>query len=332
LEWESKNRPTAKFPTLLSETGLFTLVEGHQTVPALIPYSVNSPLWSDAAHKERFIALPGDSKIAFAPNRGWNFPDGTVLVKTFSLDLEDGNPASRHRIETRLLTRQQGEWVGYSYAWNEAQTEATLVQKTGVDRTFTLQDSRAPDGKRQQTWHYPSRAECMVCHSRAANFVLGLTALQMNKVHDYGEVSDNQLRTLSHIGAFTEPLPQRPEEYGKLVNPYNPQAPLDARARSYLHANCAQCHIGAGGGNALMELEFTTAPDSTNIFSVPPQHTTFGIAEAMLIAPGNPNQSIVYQRLLRRGPDQMPPLATSMVDDQAVKLFREWIAEMAPNP
>jgi hypothetical protein len=81
-----------------------------------------------------------------------------------------------------------------------------------------------------------------------------------------------------------------------------------------------------------MELEFTTAPDSTNIFRVAPQHTTFGIAEAMLIAPGNPNQSIVYQRLLRRGPDQMPPLATSMVDDQAVKLFREWIAEMAPNP
>ena len=92
LEWEPKNRPTTKFPTLLSETGLFTLVEGHQTVPGLIPYTVNSPLWSDAAHKERFIALPGDSKIAFTPNRGWNFPDGAVLVKTFSLDLEDGNP------------------------------------------------------------------------------------------------------------------------------------------------------------------------------------------------------------------------------------------------
>ena len=332
LEWEPKNRPTTKFPTLLSETGLFTLVEGHQTVPGLIPYTVNSPLWSDAAHKERFIALPGDSKIAFTPNRGWNFPDGAVLVKTFSLDLEDGTPASRHRIETRLLTRQQGEWVGYSYAWNEAQTEATLVQKTGVDRTFTIQDARAPGGKREQTWHYPSRAECMVCHSRAANFVLGLTALQMNKVHDYGAVSDNQLRTLSHIGVFTEPLPNPPEEYGKLVNPYNPQAPLDARARSYLHANCAQCHIGAGGGNALMELEFTTAPESTNIFGVVPQHTTFSIADAMLIAPGNPDRSIIYQRLLRRGPDQMPPLATSMIDDQAVKLFREWISQMKPTP
>ena len=332
LEWGQRNQQTTTFPTLLSETGLFTSVEGHQTVPALIPYSVNSPLWSDAAHKERFIALPSDSKIAFTPDRGWNFPDGTVLVKTFSLDLEDGNPASRHRIETRLLTQQQSEWVGYSYAWNDAQTDATLVQKTGVDRTFTIQDSRASTGKREQTWHYPSRAECMVCHSRATNFVLGLTTLQMNKVHDYGRVADNQLRTLSHIGAFTEPLPNPPEEYGKLVNPYDPQAPLDARARSYLHANCAQCHIGAGGGNALMELEFTTAPDSTNIFRVAPQHTTFGIADAMLIAPGNPDQSIVYQRLLRRGPDQMPPLATSMVDDEAVKLLREWIAEMEPNP
>lgn len=331
LERAPKDQPVSEFPTQLHETGLFTSVKGHQTVPALIPYSVNTPLWSDGTHKERFIGLPGDSQIEFTTVRGWNFPDGTVLVKTFALDLETGNPASRHRIETRLLTRQEGEWVGYSYVWNDKQTNATLVHRTGMDRVFTIRDSRSPGGIREQTWHYPSRAECMVCHTRAANFVLGLTLLQMNKVHDYGHASDNQLRTLDGIDVFTQPLPVPPETYRKLVNPYNPQEPLGARARSYLHANCANCHMDGGGGNAPMVLEFTTAQDETNIFGAYPQHDTFGIADAMLIAPGNPERSIIYHRVSRRGPGQMPPLATSRVDRQAVQLLGDWITQMEPT-
>jgi hypothetical protein len=105
--------PAAPFPTRLSETGLFVSVRGHQVQPALIPYSVNAPLWSDGADKERFIALPGTSQIDFTTARGWNFVDGAVLVKTFALQ--------GRRIETRLLTRQQGQWYGYSYLWNDDQ-------------------------------------------------------------------------------------------------------------------------------------------------------------------------------------------------------------------
>src|SRR5439155_17419 len=96
----------------------------------------------------------------------WNFPDGTVLVKTFALEMEAGNPASRRRVETRLLTNQEGEWVGYCYLW-EDQADAVLVAAGGTDRRFTIRDAKAPGGKREQTWHFPSRAECMVCHSRA---------------------------------------------------------------------------------------------------------------------------------------------------------------------
>src|SRR5262249_11970514 len=96
---------------------------------------------------------------------------------------------------TRLLTLQQGKWAGYSYEWNDDQTDAVLLLAAGKDRPFTV-------GKRQQTWHYPSRAECQVCHSRAANFVLGPSLLQMNRDHDYGGVIDNQLRALEHIGVF----------------------------------------------------------------------------------------------------------------------------------
>ena len=321
-----------EFPTRLSHTGLFTSVEDYQIAPGLIPYSVNAPLWSDGAYKERAIALPGNSQIEFTTERGWNFPEGTVLVKTFSLNLEASNPASRHRIETRLLVRQSGEWTGYTYAWNEAQTDAILVAKNGIDRIFTIRDTRTSGNLQKQRWHYPSRAECMVCHTRAANFVLGLTTLQMNKAHDYSSVSDNQLRTLSHLGVFTQPLSKHPEAYPKLVSPYDHNGSLEARARSYLHVNCANCHVKEGGGNSLMELEFTTKRDKANIFGIRPQHGVFGIKDARLIAPGSPERSIIYYRVSHRGEGQMPPLGTLRVDNQAVQLLSDWIVQMDTMP
>ena len=330
---ERKPESTEKFPIRLSETGMFTSVKDHQTGPGLISYSVNAPLWADGAHVERFIALPGDSQIDMpaAAGVGWSFPDGTALIQTFALDLEVGNPASRHRIETRLLTRQQGEWVGYSYIWNDEQTDATLVDAAGTDYIFTIQDSSFPKGSREQPWHYPSREECMDCHSRAANYVLGLTTLQMNKVHNYGAVSDNQLRTLNHINIFKEPLSKPLKEYPKLVDPYNPKEPLEARARSYLHAACANCHVHTGGGNARIVLDFTTALDKTYSVGFRPQHDAYGIPDAMLVAPGDPERSILYHRVARHGKGKMPPLATSQQDLQAAQLLYDWISQMKPT-
>jgi len=322
------NRP--KFPTRLSETGLFTSVRDNKPQPALIPYSVNSPLWSDGAHKERFLALPGLSHLDMTPSRGWNFPDGTVLVKTFSLESEAGKPASRRRIETRLLTKQEGEWAGYSYRWDEAQTEAVLVEASGTDRRFTIKDAKAPGGKRQQTWHYPSRAECMVCHSRAANYVLGLCTAQMNKDHDYGGVVANQLATLEQLGIFTKALPKPAEKLPRLYDPDDERVDLDKRARSYLHANCSQCHVEAGGGNAMMQLEFTTPRDKMNVIGVRPLHDSFSVSGAKLIDPGHPERSVLCLRMAKRGPGQMPPLATSEVDRDAVQLFHDWIKQMKP--
>ncbi len=330
---ERKPKSTEKFPTRLSETGMFISVKNHQTDPGLIPYSVNAPLWVSGADVERFIALPGDSQIEMsaADGVGWSFPDGTALIQTFSFDLEAGNPNSKHRIETRMLTRQQGEWVGYSYIWNDEQTDATLVAAAGTDRVYTIQDASAPEGSREQSWHYPSREACMDCHSRAANYVLGLTTLQMNKVHNYGVVSDNQLRTLNRIGIFKKPLSKPPEAYPKLSDPYNPKESLEARARSYLHAACANCHVHTGGGNARIVLDFKTDIDKTYSVGFRPQHDTYGIPDAMLIAPGDPERSILYQRVAHRGEGQMPPLATSQKDEQAVQLLYDWISQMKPT-
>jgi uncharacterized repeat protein (TIGR03806 family) len=320
----------SSFPRTLSASGLFRSVKNHEMEPALIPYSVNAPLWGDKAFKKRWIALPGaDSKIDFTTSRGWNFPEGTVLVKSFGLELEESNPASRRWIETRFLTKQQGEWYGYSYAWNDEQTEGFLVEGSGKDRRFEIgvpKSAKHPDGKRTQVWHYPSRTECMVCHSRAAIWVLGLTELQMNKVHDYGHVKDNQLRTLEHLGLFK--IDYAKKKYRSLVDPYDPKADLTLRARSYLHSNCSQCHVEAGGGNAQFDAEFTTALDKTTLINVKPQHHTFNIPDARLIAPGHPERSVLLYRVSHRKEGHMPPLATSMVDEPAVAMLREWIRQM----
>jgi len=328
---ETRKRPP--FPKKLSESGLFASVKGHVVQPALIPYSVNSQLWSDGAHKERFLALPGETQITFSEGGGWKFPEETVLVKSFALDLEAGNPKTRKWIETRFLLFEQNEWVGYSYRWNDAQTDAELVGAKGVDRDFRIKDARAPGGARKQTWHYPSRAECMTCHSRAAQFVLGATTLQMNREHDYGGVKANQLRTLAHIGVFNlkpdkagiAKLPKPPEKLPSLPNPYDESAELEGRARSYLHANCSHCHVEAGGGNSAITLRWTTKTDQMRLIGVAPLHDKFGLTDALLVAPGAPERSILMQRVLRLGQGGMPPLAKTLVDEPAVKMLGEWI-------
>jgi len=170
----------------------------------------------------------------------------------------------------------------------------------------------------------------MVCHSRAANYVLGLTTLQMNKDHDYGGVVDNQLRTLAHLELVT--LAKSPAELEKLIDPDDSSADLDARARSYLHANCSSCHVAAGGGNSAIELEFTTSRDKMNAIDVKPLHHAYDILDARLIAPGSPERSVLLARVSRHGAGRMPPLSTSVVDKRAVVLLSEWIRQMKPTP
>ncbi|HVU90176.1 MAG TPA: PQQ-dependent sugar dehydrogenase [Pirellulales bacterium] len=313
------------FPRRLSETGLFASTADHVPAPGVIPYSVNAPLWSDGAKKERFLAIPDDGQIQFTESRGWNLPDHSVVVKTFFLDTDE-EAGDLRRVETRLMVRDQGEWTGYSYEWNDAQTDAELVVAAGLARDFEVRDT-ATGEPALVTWRFPSRAECMVCHTRAANYVLGLSALQMNRAHDYGTATENQLEVLERLGVFRDKLPKRPAEMGALADPANGDAAVDVRARSYLHANCSHCHVSAGGGNARLELEFTTPPEKMNLLAERPLHDRFGVADALLLAPGDPERSLLLTRIKRTERGRMPPLATSVVDRQAVALFESWIAE-----
>jgi uncharacterized repeat protein (TIGR03806 family) len=342
------------FPRTLSASGLFADVGTHRMAPGVLPYSVNAPFWSDGLIKFRYVALPAGTGINFTSGRGWNFPDRAVLVKSFAVEAVEGDPKSRRWVETRFLTKQGGEWYGYSYEWNAAGTDATLLAAAGADREFAV---KTPAGERTLKWHYPSRAECMVCHSRAQNFVLGLCELQMNKDHDYGAGRpENQVRAFERLGLFRtdwagevggaakggangqqpgqreakeSPLFTRfPTGMKALVDPYDAKQPLDARARSWLHVNCSSCHIEAGGGNAAMELEFGRELASMRIANVKPLHQTFDLPDAKLVAAGHPERSVLVHRLGVRGPGQMPPLASTRVDEAGLALMREWVRSL----
>jgi uncharacterized repeat protein (TIGR03806 family) len=291
----------------------------------VVPYSVNAPLWSDGAKKERFLAVPEDGQIQFTESRGWTFPDHSVLVKTFCVDpIEQAD--NIRRVETRLLVRDQGEWSGYSYRWNDEQTDAELMPSAGGAQEFVVRDATTGEAL-PMTWRFPSRAECMVCHTRAANYVLGLSALQMNRAHDYGATTENQLDVLERLGLFHDKLPKRPAEMLALSDPADGSKAVDLRARSYLHANCSHCHVSAGGGNARLELEFTTPPEKMNLIGERPLHDRFGITDALLLAPGDPGKSLLLTRMKRTERGRMPPLATSVVDRQAMSLMETWIGE-----
>jgi uncharacterized repeat protein (TIGR03806 family) len=339
------------FPRKLSQTGLFASTKDHTPAPGLIPYSVNAELWSDGAKKQRYLALPGESQIEYdavvypqpAPGAlpGWRFPDDTVLVKTFSLEMEAGNPASARRLETRFLhskrmpgTDEVGDdyWRGYTYVWNEDQTDADLLDARGVDRKYTVSDKKAPGGKREQVYHFPSRAECTLCHTMSAKYALGVNTLQMNKDHDYGGVIANQLATLEHIGVFTKPLPRQPEEEPKLADYRDKSQDLTERARSYLHSNCAHCHRKWGGGNAEFQLLYSLPVAETGTVDVRPGQGSFDIKDARILAAGAPERSMILHRMGKLGLGRMPHIASNVVDRDAVEMIRDWITQLPAKP
>ena len=256
-------------------------------------------------------------------------PNGSVLVQTLSLDLADeaGKPV-RKRVETRLLVRQQGEWTGYSYRWNTEQSDAMLVPAAGTSAEVDVADPAEPGGRREQVWRFPSRTECMVCHSRASGFLQGFSPLQLDRDHDYGGIVDNQLRTLEHIGVFEGPLPREARESASAGESL--RFPGSAGVADQVVPACQLRHLprrGRGG-----QLPHGTGPDhprgEMRLINEVPAHDRFDLPDARLVAPGAPERSVLIHRISRRGTGQMPPLVSTEVDRKALTLFTEWIRSL----
>jgi hypothetical protein len=230
-----------------------------------------------------------------------------------------------------VLVRQQGEWTGYSYRWNREQTDAELVARDGAAVELEVADPANPGNLREQTWRFPSRTECLVCHSRAAGFVLAFSPLQLDRDHDYGGVTANQLRTFEHIGLFEGTLPPRKEDVPPLIDPYNTSAPTEARVRSYLHVNCSICHVLEGGGNSTMQMDLATPLTKAKLIDEVPTHDKFDIADARIVAAGSPERSVLLRRISRRTTGQMPPLVSTEADQRAIDLITEWIRGLKPT-
>jgi len=314
----------AAFPRRLSETGLFTSTAKMTPADGLVPYDVNVPLWSDGADKQRLIALPATRSITYQDRRDWGFPEGTVLVKTFLLPIDQANPARQRRLETRLMVHNARGWVGYTYQWNDEQTDAVLLDDA-KEVAYTID---TPDGPTTQTWYYPSRADCMACHTPSAGFVLGLSTRQMNRQSPDGDQKVNQIERLARLEAFANP----PEEPAKQLESYpvwgERSAPVDRLARAYLDANCAMCHAPGALRGGRPDFSFHTPLAEAGLIDVRPGQGSVGPPGSRLISPGFPERSEVLQRIATRGPRRMPPLATDVPDREAIDVIRRWIGTM----
>src|SRR5207253_2378669 len=241
------------------ETGLFASLQKLEAAPGVIPFSINAEQWQDHARAERHLALPGSSAVRIydqpvpIPETYYTaevlFPKDGVLAKTISLEMERGNPDTRRYLETQILHFDGMAWKGYTYQWNDEQNEAILVPAEGSERSIVVKDANAPGGRRQQTWHFHSRAECLQCHNPWAGHLLAFRPRQLDRDHRYGEIADQQMRTLTHISAVTllgkeagQPYTPTKGQAAKLANPHDSAGNLTERARSYLHVNCAHCH------------------------------------------------------------------------------------------
>jgi uncharacterized repeat protein (TIGR03806 family) len=288
----------------------------------LIPYNVNSPLWSDGAVKLRWMALPTNAVIGFAPNGEWTFPAGTVFVKNFELPVDDTNPKILRRLETRLLVRDtSGAVYGASYKWRPDHSDADLVT-AGTNEDIVI---KTAGGTRIQRWFYPGRQDCLTCHTPASGGVLGVKTRQLNGDFTYpNHVTDNQLRAWNHIGLFDAKLDEREiPHFARLVAVTDTKASLQWRVRSYLDANCSQCHR-PGGAEAFFDARVDTPLAKQNIVNGPVENP-LGITGAKIIAPGDAGKSILLHRVNLAGNLQMPPLAKNVVDRNAVAVIARWI-------
>lgn len=311
------------FPKKLSETGMFQSVRDLHPAAGLIPYEVNVPLWSDGASKQRFIALPAKRKVGFHERAAWEFPVGTVLVKTFFLELDRRRPTELRRLETRLFVHAPNGWHGYTYVWNEDRTEAELLEGA-LTRTYQI---RTADGVTEQSWYFPSGADCMACHTKSAGFVLGPNTRQFNRTHDYGGFQANQIETLDHVGVFSGRLPKPVTELEAYPEWNASSKPLDASVRAYLDVNCANCHNPAGIAGSRPDLRWHAPLKQMGLIGMPAGQGRLGPSDSLLVTPGDPKRSELLLRMSTRGSRQMPPLATNMVDRTAVELIERWIAQ-----
>lgn len=308
-------------PALLSATGLFTDLASLTPASGLIEYDLKVPFWSDGALKRRWLMVPAGAHITFSATGPWTFPVGTVFVKHFEMEMTQGNPSSARRLETRVLVRGAAEWFGFTYRWNAGEDDADLLSA----RESELLTIAVPGGSPvQQVYDYPSRTDCLACHTGAAGSVLGARTRQLNRDFEFPLAIDNQLRTYDHIALFSSAIGAA-SQYQAYSDLDDVLVSVQTRARTYLEVNCAQCHRPNGGSGVAMDLRFDATNGAMGAIGAVPQRGDLGISGARIIDAGSKESSVLWQRMRALDGNRMPPLASHRIDDQGVDLVGAWI-------
>ena len=292
---------TESFPEHLSDYALYQQpMASLQPTERVLPYELSSELFSDYASKQRLLRLPEGTTIALGSDGELEFPEGTVLVKTFYYPADMRDAASPNRvIETRLLVETGGLWNVATYLWNDEQTDATLLLE-GTTTDVSWID--AAGQTRSTEYVVPHEGECVTCHQAdgAAAFI-GPTARNLNRLVERDGTEINQLAYFQIEGVLSE---VDDASVADIPNYEDESVSLAERARAYLDINCAHCHSpGRWDDAARRDLDFR--------YSTPLDQT--GLTD-------RPSRVV---RLLRDG--EMPYLGTTLLHDEGVRLVLEYL-------
>lgn len=299
-----------RFPRKLSETGLLTDTAAQTPAAGVHPFEIAEPMWQDGAKAARFIALPDGQRIVThwsgnpdKPNYKVEWPAEAVLARTITL--------KQKRIETQVLHFDGETWNGYSYRWNDSGTDAQLVGADGEE--FTIE---------KQPWRIHGRAECARCHNNWSGFTLGfqpdqLVSISGRRADTFAELFD---------GPFFERLKNR------LISSHDDKSGLESRARSWLHANCAHCHRRHGGGSVQLMVNADLPTAEALLLDEKPVRGDLGLADARVVSPGKPEQSVLVARISRVGSGHMPMIGAREVDPHGFRLLWDWIRGDATSP
>lgn len=289
--------------TTLAATGCFTIADGRATPhPGLIPFDVNSELWSDGALKRRWIALPDGATLTTRDVGAWDAPLGTMMIKEFAVETTPGDPRTRRAMETRFLVRNGEGWQGFSFRWRLDGSDADLLPDVASTFAWPL------EGGKTHVHSYPSRVECQRCHHPSNGPLLGLRTAQLVRRLDYDGMIMDQLDALAALGAIA-PATRVPP----MSSPHDTSLPLETRVRGYLAANCSHCH-NPTGERATRDFRWET-----------PLAQTMLCGSDFEVVAGDPAASVIVQRISTRV-GGMPPLATLQTDPLAIDVVSRWIA------
>jgi uncharacterized repeat protein (TIGR03806 family) len=318
----------------LDEWHLFQNPAEQRPANRVVPYDVISVLFADDALKQRFLWIPPGTTIGWHDTERWQFPLGSIAIKTFYYPRDERVPSrGRLLLETRLLIYESAGWVGHTYVWNEAQTEAERVIP---GRTLNVGFIDGTGAQREQRYEVPNEHHCQECHGVAPNTeLLGPRTRQLDRPFDYGSGPVNQLDHLASLGLFDATPPANRHRF---EDPFG-DGPISERARAYLDANCGHCHSQtavAASSNFLLDYEHTDPttgnPINWGVCKFPTSAGPAAGGHSYDVVPGRPDDSIlVYRMESIEAKIKMPPIPTRRADTAGVALMREWILAM-PGP